>query len=143
MAGRLILLKHIQYALPTYSLMIMAYTRHGYQKLEAICREFLLGYSIEGKSKHRLVAWEKIVRPFAQGGLGIHPFSSFAQTLKLQKITKLLQQHPIKWVSIVEASLQKSLRHGLLGHPSIIGLPKNIYCWVLQSISSIPLFGNS
>lgn len=72
MVGRLVLLKHILWALPTYSFMIMEYTHKGYQELEAIYKDFLWGCSIEGKAKHPLVAWDKINACLvAQGGLGI------------------------------------------------------------------------
>lgn len=63
MVGRLVLLKHVLQDLPTYSLVIMEYTNQGYQKLEAIYREFLWGYSTKGKAKRPLVTWEKISCP--------------------------------------------------------------------------------
>lgn len=70
--------------------MIMKYTQCGFQRLEAICREFLWEYSIEGKAKHPLVSWDKITWPYHQGGLGIPAFHSTTQMLKIHQVTEIL-----------------------------------------------------
>jgi hypothetical protein len=67
MPRKLIMLKHILRAMPTYYLMLLDFTADGYRELESVCRKFLWGYQEGGQAKAPLVAWEKICQPRSEG----------------------------------------------------------------------------
>lgn len=86
---KVILLKHMLRALPIYSLMMLEYTQCGiFQKIETICREFLWRYLVERKTKHPLVAWDVITKPYHQGRLAFQPFSPQLKSLRWGRLPR-------------------------------------------------------
>jgi hypothetical protein len=72
MAGRVVYIKHILRSVPIYNLMIFDYTEEGMRRLETLSREFLWGFSAEGKAKTALIAWQNLAGPKLYGGLDLH-----------------------------------------------------------------------
>ncbi|KAL3689694.1 hypothetical protein R1sor_016003 [Riccia sorocarpa] len=58
--GKVVLLKHILAALPTYQMMTIGINDQGFQKLESQCRQFVCGWNSTGKPKTSLIAWWKL-----------------------------------------------------------------------------------
>ena len=110
--SKLILIKHILRAMPTYFLMLLEFTAEGYRELEAVCRRFLWGYSVGGQSKAPLVAWEKICQPKSEGGLGLTEFRTQAMIFKLRFVARILDKHQADWVYMVKAEIKAGLRKG-------------------------------
>ena len=70
-AGRTVLVKSVMSAMPNHVMQGVTLPSHLCEKLDKINRDFLWGYSTDGKKKMHLVGWNKIIKPKEQGGLGI------------------------------------------------------------------------
>ncbi|KAL3679732.1 hypothetical protein R1sor_022688 [Riccia sorocarpa] len=68
--SRVILLKHVLLAIPTYQMMMVGMNSKSAKDLEAVCKGFLWGRTEEGRPKKPLVAWERLIQPKTHGGLG-------------------------------------------------------------------------
>jgi hypothetical protein len=58
--SKLVLVKHVLKAMPTFFLMLLDLSQEGFRKLEAVCRTFLWGHNVNLNPKVPLVAWSKI-----------------------------------------------------------------------------------
>ena len=71
MAGRLTLIKSVLSAIPSYVMQGCFLPNRIHTNLDRISRNFLWG-STEEKRKIYLVGWNKVTKPKANGGLGLH-----------------------------------------------------------------------
>lgn len=72
--SKVVLLRHVLRAIPSYHLMVLAPNRKGYDGLEKSCKQFLWGVNEEGKLKKALITWEDITHPKKEGGLDVRLF---------------------------------------------------------------------
>ena len=70
-ASRTVLVKSVMLAMSNHVMQEVTLPSHLCEKLDKINRDFLWGYSTDGKKKMHLVGWNKIIKPKEQGGLGI------------------------------------------------------------------------
>jgi hypothetical protein len=114
MASKLVLLKYVLRAMPTFYLMLLDFTEEKFRELEAVCRQFLWGTQAGGQAKVPLVAWSKICQPKAEGGLGMVDFRQQVQVFKLRFISGILGMHNADWVHLVSAEIEAGLNRGRL-----------------------------
>ena len=69
-AGRLVLVKSVMEAIPSYVMQGAALPMHVCEKIDKVSRDFIWG-STEDKRKLHLVGWGKIVKSKEEGGLGL------------------------------------------------------------------------
>lgn len=84
----------------------------GYQKLEAICREFFGGLGEQGNPKIALIAWENVLQSKLGGGLELIDFYRMSRAMKYKSVLKLLSNYDSKWVSLAYALTQKGITKG-------------------------------
>ena len=68
--SRVILIKSILQAMPTYLFSVLAAPKAILKQIRSIQRKFIWGSSGE-KAKFSLVSWEDVCKPKDQGGLGL------------------------------------------------------------------------
>lgn len=112
LAGRVILLKHVLRAIPTFHFMVLSLSGVGFEELEQICRNFLWGTAATGKTKKALIRWSAITMEKDRGGLGILTFKDQAMTLKMRHVTKLVTAQAVDWVKMANELISRSLRSG-------------------------------
>ncbi|KAL3686194.1 hypothetical protein R1sor_004216 [Riccia sorocarpa] len=83
-AARLVLIKHVLTQIPSYILLAVGCSKKDANLLERCCRQFLWGINDQGKLKKSLIAWKRLVRPKAQGGLGLLTFEDKAWALQMR-----------------------------------------------------------
>jgi hypothetical protein len=66
-----LILKQVLMLMPVYHLMYMKLPVATRTHINWLCKDFLWGYSKEGKQKTPLVAWSKLCRVKKHGGLAI------------------------------------------------------------------------
>ena len=88
LAGKLVLLKSVLSSIPIYQTSILLAPASVINKIESILKKFLWEGGKGNLKKHHLVSWEKIKKPYSEGGLQIRSIQ--AQNLAMG--TKLLWQ---------------------------------------------------
>ncbi|KAL2624044.1 hypothetical protein R1flu_008289 [Riccia fluitans] len=83
--ARVILLRHVFTAMPVFYISVLLLSQQVWKEIVRLFKEFLWGFSPEGRPKLSLVAWRKICLPTTFGGLGIAdlPKQSRAFLIKL------------------------------------------------------------
>lgn len=76
LGGRVVLLKSVLTALPTYFLSLFMAPKGIIHSIESLFKQFLWG---GGKCKHKIhwVAWQEVCKEKSDGGLGIKKSESF------------------------------------------------------------------
>jgi hypothetical protein len=69
-------------------------------KLERIFCSFLWGYNAEGGRKTALVSWNKLIRPKADGGLGLKDLYKHSAALLSRWITEALDEPRTEWAQL-------------------------------------------
>lgn len=90
--------------------MVFLCLKEGYKQLEGIYKDFLWGYTIEGKPKKALVAWGDVTFPKGEGGLGVIAFQSHAIALKMHWISEILNQNDLQWVWLAHQAIIQSFK---------------------------------
>ena len=84
LAGRKVLAKSVLESIPTHILQCTYILVKMCNKIDAIVRNFLWGFTRENRKMH-LVGWDKVLKFVLEGGLGLH--KCYARNLTL--LTKL------------------------------------------------------
>lgn len=112
-ASRVILLKHVLRAIPTYFMMAMALNNSRYKDMENFCSRFLWGNNKHtGKNKKALIAWSTVAAAKINGGLGFSTFHQQANTLKMRHISKVLTGEKSERTLMVDSCIRRNLRQG-------------------------------
>ena len=91
--GRLVLLKVVLSAIPTYFMAIFRMLAGVCHRLESVMRGFFWrGSRQEGSRGVALVAWDTVCRPVSQGGLGVPHFQQVNMALLTRWVARLM--HP-------------------------------------------------
>jgi hypothetical protein len=103
--GRVLLIKHVLQAIPIYHMMFVRTSTKTASRLECIFRSFLWGYNAEGGRKTALVAWEKLIRTKAEGGLGLKDMYKHSFALLSRWVTEALDQPQTEWAQMFYTNL--------------------------------------
>ncbi|KAL3685513.1 hypothetical protein R1sor_003535 [Riccia sorocarpa] len=79
--SRVIALKHGVFASLVYHMMVSKFKAGTIKRIEGTLRRFLWSSNQDGLPKKSLVAWESVVLPESQGGLGVGDFQTFQNAL--------------------------------------------------------------
>ena len=124
--GRLTLVKSVLGNLPNYYLSLFKAPVGIMEKLEAIRRRFLWGGG-EDKRKIHWVAWDKVVAPKKNGGLGIGSIQAINIGLLVKWWWRLKTQSSSLWCKIIHGIHElEGKPHDCLSRMSITGVWKNI-----------------
>ncbi|KAL3687293.1 hypothetical protein R1sor_013602 [Riccia sorocarpa] len=110
--ARLVLIKHVLGQIPSYILLTVGCDKKAASRLEQTCRRFLWGVNAEGKLKKALIAWDRLVQPKSQGGLGLLTFASRAQALQMRYLTVILDNKQSEWAMIFRRMVRIKLITG-------------------------------
>ncbi|KAL3697957.1 hypothetical protein R1sor_012033 [Riccia sorocarpa] len=97
-------------ALPRYTLLSLGLDKGGIKELETITRQFLWGWSQEGKEKKSLLAWDVFSKPKAEGGLGWGRLETMADAHLLRNLLSVMQSEPDIWTSILQQFIRDKTR---------------------------------
>ena len=90
--GRLVLLKAVLSAIPTYFMAIFRMPAGVRRRIESVMQGFFWRSSRqEGSRGVALVAWETVCRPVSQGGLGVPHFQHVNIALLTKWVARLMQ----------------------------------------------------
>ena len=108
--GRLVLLKVVLSAIPTYFMAIFRMPAGVLRRLESLMRGFFWhGPRQEGSRGVALVAWETVCRPVSQGGLGVPHLQQANMTLLTKWVARLMQPSGDMVVAILRDGYGASL----------------------------------
>ncbi|KAL3688734.1 hypothetical protein R1sor_015043 [Riccia sorocarpa] len=105
--SRVVLLKHVLLAIPTYHMLMVGMNPKAGKELEAICKCFLWGSTEHGRRKKPLIAWERIIRPKYQEGLGFLSLVERANSLQMRYITQIIDGREVAWVHIMRQLISR------------------------------------
>ena len=88
--GRLVLVKAVLSAIPTYFMSAFQMPTGFRRRLESAMRSFFWRGADPGKGG-ALVAWSSVCRPFADGGLGIHYLQHANSALLCKWVARVMQ----------------------------------------------------
>ena len=88
--GRLILVKAVLSAIPTYFMSAFRMPAGVWQRIESAMQSFFSRGADPGRGS-ALVAWSSVCRPFADGGLGIHHLQHVNSALLCKWVTRVMQ----------------------------------------------------
>ena len=88
--GRLVLVKVVLSAIPTYFMSTFRMRAGVRRRIESVRRSFFWRGADPGRGG-ALVAWSSVCRPFADGGLGIHHLQHANSALLCKWVTRVIQ----------------------------------------------------
>lgn len=117
--GRLVLLKSVLTAWPTYIMTIHELPRAVIKKIDRIRRGWLWRGVATANGEHCQANWAKVCRPFDHGGLGVLDLRAFGRALRLHWMWH-------RWVSPPKPCPQwrrqrPSSLDNCLGFPGLLG----------------------
>jgi hypothetical protein len=83
-AGRLVMVKSVLGAIPIHQLLVLAPSRKILKLIVKIERGFLWAGRAAANGGHCHVNWQRVARPIALGGLGIHDLEGTSLSLRLR-----------------------------------------------------------
>ena len=90
--GRLVLLKAVLFAIPTYYMSLFRVPVGVRKRMEAIMRNFFWhGAETDGTRGLALVKWSTVCRPTAEGGLGVRNLKHTNTALLMKWVLRLMQ----------------------------------------------------
>jgi hypothetical protein len=98
-ASRLVLLKSVLQALPTYLFTVLAAPKHVIKAIRTLQRNFLW-HGHQPNKKWALVGWDKICMPKSQGGLGLRDPGKLNQVMGAKIWWRWLKAPATAWASI-------------------------------------------
>ena len=99
-AGRLVLVKSVMEAIPSYVMQGAALPMHVCEKIDKVSRDFIWG-STEDKRKLHLVGWGKIVKSKEEGGLGLQSARAKNIALVAKLNWRLYQEKEALWARVL------------------------------------------
>lgn len=127
MAGKILLIKSVLSAIPTYLLSILQAPPKVTKDINISLRSFLWNDNLGGRKKIPLLAWDNICHPKELGGAGIHDLAIQNKALGAKLVWKLYADPLRKWDSIMLAKyLRGASRERIFTATS---LPKGSAFW--------------
>jgi hypothetical protein len=83
-AGRLALVKSVLGAIPIHQLLVLAPSKKIFKLIVKIERGFLWSGRAAANGGHCHVNWQRVTRPIAYGGLGVHDLERTSMSLRLR-----------------------------------------------------------
>ena len=141
--GRLVLVKAVLSAIPTYFMSAFRMPAGVWRRLKSVMRSFFWRGADLGRGG-ALVAWSSVCRPFADGGLGIHHLQHANSALLCKWVARVMQPSEDLISHLLREVYSSSLdwdewatpRRG--DSPVIAGL-RGIFRWF--DLSSVPSWG--
>ncbi|MQL84778.1 hypothetical protein Taro_017299 [Colocasia esculenta] len=100
MAARVVLVKHVLTAIPTYWAAVINFRQALVEKIERICRNFIWRGNKETKGLY-LVGWEALKMPQELGGFGITDIMDRNSAMMLKLVDKISTGQESCWTGIV------------------------------------------
>lgn len=132
-AGRLVLINAVLDVLPSYAMGALKLPRKVVTALDSLRWAFLWNAADRASGAQCLVAWDRVCRAKAEGGLGVHDLASQNDLLLLKVLHRLHTLPCSRWASWVWASLGECLL--LDAHGSTLA---GEHCTHLRSL--VPLY---
>ena len=105
-AGRLVLINAVLDALPTYAMAAMLLPPAVIKALDSLRRAFLWNAAERASGAQCLVAWERVCRSKAEGGLGVRDLATQNRCLLIKMLHRLHAcSAPSRWATWVWAEL--------------------------------------
>lgn len=101
-AGRVVLIKSVLQSIPVYFMGTVKIPTRIIKELTGLIRRFYWGATDKNRYL-AYVAWDKITRPFKEGGLAIRDLESVNEALLLKVLWQVASGSKALWVSIVVA----------------------------------------
>lgn len=98
--GKVVLIKSVLFSLPTYFLSFLVIPALVEKILEQCQREFLWGKNKEGQGMN-LMAWSKVCKPKAYGGLGIRRIRTTNKTLLSKWLWRFGRERENLWRQVI------------------------------------------
>ena len=98
--GRTVLINSIMAVIPNHIMQGVALPNHLCEKLDKVNRDFLWGSSMEKRKLH-LVVWNKVIRPKAEGGLGMQAARAKNIALLAKLNWRLYQDKDSIWAKVL------------------------------------------
>jgi hypothetical protein len=106
--GRILLIKSVLMAMSVYLFSVLAAPEYIYQKIHSLQRNFLWG-GPKRERKWALVAWEKMCKPKAQGGLGLKDPQRLSQALATNFFWRWIKNPTTLWARIWQGKYAKDI----------------------------------
>jgi hypothetical protein len=107
-AGRLVLIKSVAAAIPTYDMSSFLIPNSGCKELDRTFKNFWWGFPSKKSKNLSLKAWDSICTPKALGGLGIRKMKEVNLALISKIGWKLLNNSDSLWVSQLQGKYLNS-----------------------------------
>jgi len=99
-AGKIVLIKLVLAAMPTYAFSNAWIPNKIVIEMERICIDFLWGEGDVRKGLH-LIVWDIVCNPKERGGLGIRSLINWRDALLGKQIMKILKEEENLWSKVV------------------------------------------
>jgi exonuclease III len=99
LASRLVLLKSVLQALPTYLFSVLAAPKHVIKAIQTLQRNFLW-HGHQPNKKWALVSWDKLCMPKSQGGLGLRDPGKLNQVMGAKIWWRWLKEPESTWARL-------------------------------------------
>ncbi|XP_059068327.1 uncharacterized protein LOC131858877 [Cryptomeria japonica] len=139
MAGKIVLIKSVLNAVPTYLMSNLKAPKEVVVSLQDTLRSFLWNNNRDGKSRIPLLAWDKVCLPKELGGSGIRNLENQNLALGAKLVWKLYDNPASLWARIMFAKyLSNGDRESVFRAES---LPKGSAIWnfMWKSIDFLPI----
>ncbi|KAJ0095449.1 hypothetical protein Patl1_15066 [Pistacia atlantica] len=110
--GRLTLMKHVLACMSTHLLAVLNVPMKVFSRLNSLLSTFFLG-DLNGKPRMKWCAWDRICKPYKEGGLGIQNFHEVQMSLHMKFAWRLVTVDNL-WTRFFRA---KYVKHGHIFFP--------------------------
>eukprot|EP00253_Pinus_taeda_P019325 PITA_19325 len=128
LAGHLVLTKVVLQAIPIFMMSALPIPKGVLQKIRNIQRDFLWGKGEEQK-KWALVAWDKLSKPKAHGGLGLHDLETLSRVSGAKLWWRSLKESASPWEKLWKQKYAKNWQER--DHIRMSRLIKGSHIWNL------------
>ncbi|KAL2643523.1 hypothetical protein R1flu_011110 [Riccia fluitans] len=110
--ARIVLLKHVLAAMPTYQILSVGMTEQGISRFESLCRNFIWGWNSEGNPRLATIAWWKWALRKEDGGIGWIPTKDRVTALQVRNIGHILKDKDCEWIDMAKSMIRNRLAGG-------------------------------
>ncbi|KAL2608299.1 hypothetical protein R1flu_026872 [Riccia fluitans] len=110
--GRLVLLRHVLAAMPTYQILAVGMSEQGMNRFETLCRNFVWGWNAEGNPRLATIAWWKFALRKEDGGLNWTPTKDRVIALQIRNLGHILIDKQCEWTVIAKTMIKKRIAEG-------------------------------